>query len=102
MSENPTRESITAEMSEILRYSHDSVGKVTTETELHSALKNLELFYFKTSDDDMPYQYKDENQPEFIQNSIVISTALDKVQPVLSDIKERMFRLEKNQQTVME
>lgn len=101
MSENPTRESITAEMSEILRYSHDSLGKVTTEKELHTALKNLELFYFKKSSDRYPYQYKDENQAEYMENSIIISTALDKVAPVLSNIKETMFRLEKNQQTVM-
>ncbi len=88
-------------MSEIIRFQHDLQGasKPITEADLKSAITNLSKFFLIPTDysDQIPYQYKMENQDEFEQFQVVISTALDKIEPVISDMKERLFRLEKNQ-----
>lgn len=98
---SPTRESIASEMSEIIRFQHDMQGasKPVTEADLKSAITKLSDFFLKPTEpsDPIPYQYKVENQNEFEQYQVVISTALDKIEPVISDMKERLFRLEKNQ-----
>ena len=78
---SPTRESIASDMSEIIRFQHDISGasKPITEADLKSAITNLAGFFLKPTDvtEQIPYQYKFE--------------------PVISDMKERLFRLEKNQ-----
>ena len=88
-------------MSEIIRFQHDMQGasKPVTEADLKSAITKLADFFLKPTEpnDPIPYQYKVENQNEFEQYQVVISTALDKIEPVISDMKERLFRLEKNQ-----
>lgn len=98
---SPSRESIASEMSEIIRFQHDMQGasKPVTEADLKSAITKLTDFFLKPTElnDPIPYQYKVENQNEFEQYQVVISTALDKIEPVISDMKERLFRLEKNQ-----
>lgn len=98
---SPSRESIASEMSEIIRFQHDMQGasKPVTEADLKSAITKLADFFLKPTEanDPIPYQYKVENQNEFEQYQVVISTALDKIEPVISDMKERLFRLEKNQ-----
>ena len=98
---SPTRESIASDMSEIIRFQHDISGasKPITEADLKSAITNLAGFFLKPTNgsEQIPYQYKLENQSEFEQYQVIISTALDKIEPVISDMKERLFRLEKNQ-----
>jgi hypothetical protein len=98
---SPTRESIASEMSEIIRFQHDMSGasKPITETDVKSAIVGLSEFYLKPTSisENIPYQYKLENQNEFELYQVIISTALDKIEPVISDMKERLFRLEKNQ-----
>ena len=98
---SPTRESIASEMSEIIRFQHDMSGgsKPITESDIKSAITSLVVFYLKPTkiSDTIPYQYKLENQQEFEEYQVIISTALDKIEPVISDMKERLFRLEKNQ-----
>lgn len=105
MSERPpTRESIASEMSEILRYYHDAYGiQPVTESSLRSAIKGLASFYLKQTDlkDSIPYQYQLTSQEEFEKHHVIISSALDMVEPVVSDIKAKNFPLEKNQQSMM-
>ena len=100
----PTRESIASEMSEILRYYHDAYGlKPVTESSLRSAIQGLSTFYLKQTDlsESIPYQYKLEHQEEFEGHHVIISSALDMVEPVVSDIKAKNFPLENNHQPVM-
>ena len=101
MSERPpTRESISHDMSEIIRYFHDAYGiEPVTESSLRKAIKELTVFYLKDTDysEPVPYQYKRENQKDFEMHQVIISSALHQVEPVISDIKTKTFRLEKQQ-----
>lgn len=105
MSERPpTRESIAQEMSEIIRYVHDAYGiDPITESTLRTAIKGLTTFYLKETDlsETIPYQYKRESQKDFEIHQVIISSALDMVEPVITDIKTKTFRLEKLQPTLM-
>ena len=100
----PTRESIAYDMSEIIRFYHDAYGiQPVTEQSLRTAVTGLTMFFLKETDakDKVPYQYRKENQKDFETHQVIISSALDMVEPVISDIKSKNFRLEKNQQQMM-
>lgn len=105
MSERPpTRESIASDMSEILRYYHDAYGiSPITEISLRNSITSLTMFFFKETDskETVPYQYKHENQKIFEEHQVIISSALNMVEPVITDIKKQNFPMEKNQQTIM-
>ncbi len=104
MSEPVTRESIAGEMSEIATQEHSIHGsKQVTINSVNNALLGMSKFFLVRTEpnEPIPYQYKIENQAEFEKNQIVISSALDKVEPVVSDINEKSYRLEKNQQQII-
>lgn len=104
MSERPpTRESIAYDMSEIIRYAHDAYGITPiTEQSLRKAIKELTIFYLKETEKSasVPYQYQHENQKFFEESQVIISSALDMVEPVISDIKTKMHLLEKPSNTI--
>ena len=101
----PSREAIASEMSEVIKREHDIHGagehQITYDT-LNKALTSLTNFYMQPTgiDEKVPYQYKKENQALFESNQLIISSALDKVDPVLFDMKIKLYQLEKNQHQV--
>lgn len=101
MSENPTREGIAQDAMDIIRYTHDTLSTVKpiTEATLEQAIRGMTRFFqIQTpKEEKIPYQYLSENQDDFEKYQVVISSATDKVAPVIADMNERMFRLEKNQ-----
>jgi hypothetical protein len=104
MSENPSRESITYDMSEILRREHDIHGsKQITFDSVNNALINMTKFYLEPTnfDEKIPYQYQKENQAIFENNQVIISSSLHQVDTVLTEMKTKMYQLEKNQHQVM-
>lgn len=100
MSENPTREKIQSDLAEVLRISYETQKK--QESELKIAVNKIIEFFFKPpkKDTKIPYQYLEENQKEFYDSANTISIALSQVEPVLSDMKTRMFNLEKGNQVI--
>lgn len=107
MSEQPpTRESIASDMSEVIKREHDIHGAgehQVTYDKLNKALTALVSFFMESTDvnEKIPYQYKMENQNIFEQNQLIVSSALDKVDPVLFDMKIKLWQLEKNQQSII-
>jgi len=104
MSEQPTRESIAYDMSEIIRREHDIHGtKQITFDSLNNSLIAMVEFFTKPTDpkETVPYQYKMENQAIFEKNQIIISSALHQVDSVLTEMKTKMYQLEKNQHQVI-
>lgn len=104
MSENPTRESIAHEMSEIIRIEHDIHGtRQITFDGLNNALIAMTKFFLEPTDssETIPYQYKLENQSIFETNQIIISSSLHQVDSVLTEMKTKMYQLEKNQHQVI-
>ncbi len=100
----PSREQIAYDMSEIIRREHDIHGtRQITSDGLNNALTAMAIFVLKPTpvDEKIPYQYQLENQTIFESNQIIISSALDKVDTVLNDLKTKMYQLEKNQHQVM-
>lgn len=100
----PSREQIAHDMSEIIRREHDIHGtSQTTSDGLNKALSRMSAFVLMSTpaDEKIPYQYKLENQSLFEVNQVIISSALDKVDTVLNDLKTKMYQLEKNQRQIM-
>ena len=100
----PSREQIAYDMSEIIRREHDIHGtRQITSDGLNSALGAMAKFVLMPTpaSEKIPYQYQLENQPVFETNQIIISSALDKVDTVLNDLKTKMYQLERNQRQIM-
>ena len=99
-----TRESISQEALEVVIQEH-AIHGVTSVTfdGLNKAIIGLTEFFLKVTDtsDPIPYQYKKENQKDFEKYQVIISSALDKVEPVISDMNQRMYILEKNQTQIV-
>lgn len=105
MSEQPpTRESITYDMSEILRREHDIHGtSQITFNSLNNAVIAMTKFFLEPTDIDevIPYQYQKKNQQIFETNQVIISSSLHQVDSVLTEMKTKMYQLEKNQHQVI-
>jgi len=98
---NITRETISHDMSQIATEEHalHSAGLITITT-LNNAIIGMSKFFLEETDpsEKIPYQYQKKNQSEFEKYHVIISACTDKIEPVISDMNEKSFRLEKNQQ----
>lgn len=95
-----TRESIAQEALDVVKqYSDILADSLVTEDNLHQSMKDLIKFYFTKDKPETwkPYPYQEKNQEIYEDYIAVITSATDTVEPVISDMKERMFRLERNQ-----
>ncbi len=100
MSNIPTRESIASDAFGIVSRQHElqAQDNPITSRHLRTAMNSLIDFYLKPTPiaEKIPYQYKIENQVEYTTNASVISEALDKIYPVISDMNLKMYPLEKH------
>lgn len=99
-----TRETIANDMATIATEEHaiHSAGVVTI-TSLNNAIIGMSKFFLEYTkpDEPIPYQYQRKNQAVFEKHHVIISACTDKIEPVVSDMKEKMWALEKNQQQVI-